>query len=224
MHKHMQPVYNPATSLLKGGASTGWTDAVHKLDFIRLEGRFIDLLPLAPEHAEVTLDWRGGTRARLLNRGAQTVAQQREWIISRSTGELNYLIALKNGNPVGMVSLVDIDMSARKAEPARFLIGDEDAVRGIPVAAEALALLYRHAFDTLGLRRLHGTVAAPNRAMMKFHEYSGMRREGVLREHLYLDGEYHDGVVYGLLEPEYRSVTIARLQGLIAMAGRNARP
>lgn len=197
---------------------------VRELNFTRLEGRFVDLLPLVPEHARVTLDWRGGARARLLNRGAQTVAQQRDWIISRPASEHNYLIALKSGIPVGMVSLVDIDMIARKAEPARFLIGHEDAVRGIPVAAEALALLYRHAFDTLGLRRLYGTVAAPNRAMMKFHEYSGMRREGVLREHLYLDGGYQDGVVYGLLEPEYRSVTIARLQGLIAMGGGSPLP
>ncbi|KQM21460.1 hypothetical protein ASE73_15530 [Sphingomonas sp. Leaf24] len=197
---------------------------MHEPDFSRLEGEFVDLLPLVPDHADVTFGWRGGTRARLLNRGAISVEQQCNWIATRPSSERNYLIVLKDKTPVGMVSLVEIDMVARKAEPARFLIGDEDAVRGVPVAAEALLLLYRHAFDVLGLHRLYGTVAAPNQPMMKFHEYSGMRREGVLRDHLFLDGEFHDGMVYGLLEPEYRSVTIRRLQGLVAMGRRTSQP
>lgn len=191
---------------------------MHASDHVRLEGQFIDLLPLAPDHADVTFGWRQGARARLLNRGAQTVEQQRAWITTRPVSERNYLIALKSGLPVGMVSLVDIEMDARKAEPARFLIGNEKAAQGIPVAAEALLLLYRFAFDTLKLRRLYGTVVSANRPMMKFHEYSGMRKEGVLRDHLYLDGQFHDGVVYGLLEPEFRSVTVGRLGGLVAMA------
>jgi RimJ/RimL family protein N-acetyltransferase len=196
---------------------------VREPDPADLRGRFVDLTPLAPQHAETTLAWRLGARARLLNRGAETVERQRDWIASRPVSERNYLIALKSQRPVGMVSLVDIDMHARKAEPARFLIGDEEAARGVPVAAEALLLLYRHAFDILGLRRLYGTVVSANRPMMKFHEFSGMRKEGVLREHLYLEGEFHDGVVYGLLEPEFRTVTIARLEGLIAM-GRAGQP
>ncbi len=208
----------------KGTFIADWTGAVHEPDFIQLEGEFVDLLQLVPDHADVTLGWRGGARARLLNRGATSVEQQRNWIAARPASERNYLIVLKDQTPVGMVSLVDIDMVARKAEPARFLIGDEDAVRGVPVAAEALLLLYRYAFDVLGLHRLYGTIAAPNQPMMKFHEYSGMRREGVLRDHLFLDGKFHDGMVYGLLEPEYRSVTTRRLQGLVAMGRRTSQP
>jgi RimJ/RimL family protein N-acetyltransferase len=186
-------------------------------DHHRLEGQFVDLLPLAAEYADVTFRWRQGARARLLNRGADTVDRQRAWIDARPDTERNYVIALKDGRPVGMVSLVDIDRTARKAEPARFLIGDEAAARGVPVAAEALLLLYCHAFDTLGLHRLYGIVVSANQPMMKFHEYSGMRREGVLRDHLFVDDRLHDGIVYGLLEAEFRSTTISRLNGLIAM-------
>lgn len=193
-------------------------------DPLRLDGQFVDLMLLTPQHAEVTFGWRQGARARLLNRGADTVERQRDWIAGRPDTEHNYLITLKNGHPVGMVSLVDIDRSARKAEPARFLIGDEEAARGIPVAAEALLLLYHLAFDVLNLRRLYGVVASANRQMMKFHEYSGMRREGVLREHLFVDDNLYDGIVYGLLEPEFRAVTVPRLNGLVAMGHAARRP
>ena len=50
-----------------------------------------------------------------------------------------------------MLSLIGIDRVNAHAESARFLIGEEDAVKGIPVAVEAMKLLYALACDELGL-------------------------------------------------------------------------
>ena len=40
-----------------------------------------------------------------------------------------------------MISLTSIDLSNKNAEPGRFLIGDEHAVRGVPAAVESMKLV-----------------------------------------------------------------------------------
>lgn len=184
-----------------------------------LRGEFVDLLPLATEHAAITLAWRQSPRAALLNRGAASVEQQAVWIASRPDSECNWVIALHSGQPVGMLSLVDIDRANGHAQTGRFLIGDEAAVRGVPAAAEAMKRLYEYAFDGLGLRRLYGHVAAENTAMIKWQRYLGMVEEGRWRQHWLIDGVPHDAVLLGLLADEYRRVSLPRMNALIA-AGR----
>lgn len=185
-----------------------------------LTGEFVDLVPLEPEHAACTLAWRQSPRAALLNRGAATVEQQAAWIASRPASELNWVITVKaTGQAVGMLSLVDLDLHNGHAQTGRFLIGEEDAVRGVPAAAEAMKLLYQHAFDTLGLRRLYGHVAAANTQMVKWQRYLGMVEEGRWRQHWLIDGVAHDAVLLGLMADEYRRTSLPRLNTLIA-AGR----
>ena len=183
-----------------------------------LRGDFVTLRPLQVADAELTLGWRRASRARFLNAGAQTVEQQAAWIAGRPDSEFNYVIELTDGRPVGMLSLSGIDPVHRHGAPGRFLIGDEAAVRGVPAAVEAMALLYRLAFDDLGLVRLCGIVVAENTLMTKWQKFLGMREEGVLRNHFFLDGRFQDGVFLGLLVEDYRTTTLPRMNALIAAA------
>ncbi|RYE38079.1 MAG: N-acetyltransferase [Hyphomicrobiales bacterium] len=118
-----------------------------------------------------------------------------------------------------MLSLVGIDRINRHAEPGRFLIGDYEAVRGIPAAVEAMKLLYAFAFDTHGLVRVYGTVAAGNGRMAKWQRYLGMREEGRMRNHYFIDGHFQDALMFALLVEEYHAVTLPRMEALISIAG-----
>jgi RimJ/RimL family protein N-acetyltransferase len=187
---------------------------------ITLSGEFVTLRPLVPADAELTLSWRQGERAINLNKGAQTVAQQAAWIASRPASEHNFMIVLKSGQPVGMVSLVGIDTEHRHAEPARFLIGEEEAVRGIPAAVEAMKLLYELAFDRLELLRVYGAVVSDNPLMLKWQKFLGMKEEGRQRQHLFINGHFQDSIMLGMLADEYRKSALPRMKMLIA-AGRN---
>jgi diamine N-acetyltransferase len=182
---------------------------------MRLEGRYVLLRSLREDDAEETLRWRTSDRAALLNRGAADVEAQRRWIADRPESEFNFIIELRSGEPVGMLSLINIDHDHKRAEPARFLIGEPDAVRGIPAAVEAMLLLYRLAFDDLGLRRVYGTVAEDNGLMIKWQKYLGMKEEGRLRGHYALGGRVQDAVCLGMLEDEYRREALPRMQALI---------
>lgn len=183
-----------------------------------LRGEFVTLRPLQVTDAELTFRWRTAQRARLLNAGARTVEEQAGWIAGRPDAEHNFVIQLDDGRPVGMLSLTGIDPINRHGEPGRFLIGDEAAVQGIPAAVEAMKLLYELAFDRIGLVRVCGIVAAENTLMIKWQKFMGMREEGRLRNHLFLDGRFQDAVLFGLLVGEYRTTTMPRMDALIAAA------
>jgi RimJ/RimL family protein N-acetyltransferase len=185
-----------------------------------LTGKYVTLCPLVPDDAEITQKWRTGGRAKLLNRGAQTVEEQRAWIVGRPDNEYNFVQVLtETGQPVGMISLVDVDLVHRRAEPSHFLIGEEAAVKpyGSKVAFEAVKLIYQLAFDTLGLHRVYGPIAGDNTGMLTFHRYLGMREEGRLREHYWLNGKWQDAILIGMLESEYRTVALPKLNALLGV-------
>jgi diamine N-acetyltransferase len=188
-----------------------------------LVGEFVRLRPLRAEDAAITHAWRLGERARLLNGAATSVEDQARWITSRPRGEFNYIIELNDGRPVGMLSLVGIDLANRRAESARFLIGDVAAARGQPVAVEAMLLLYELAFDRLGLERIHGVVEERNQLMVKWQKHLGMKEEGRFRRHFFSDGAFHDAIALSLLADEYRGVARPRMQGLIKLGRPAAR-
>ena len=183
-----------------------------------LVGRYIDLRPLAVDDAEQTFRWRRSARAGLLNQGADSVEQQAAWIARRPQTERNYVIALKDGAAVGMLSLVDIDGQNSRAETGRFLIGEEDRVKGVPAAVEAMGLLYDLAFNRLNLSRLYGTVAAANTLMIKWQKFLGMKEEGRLRRHYRIGGEFQDAVCLGLLKAEYESEFLPKARVLMTAA------
>jgi diamine N-acetyltransferase len=188
----------------------------------RRSGEFIDLRPLRIEDAVLTFAWRQAARARLLNAGAPDVEAQARWIAGRPASEYNFIIERKDGRPLGMLSLVGIDKVNRHAESGRFLIGDEEGARGMPAAVEAMKLLYQLAFDELDLVRVHGTVASGNGRMIKWQKYLGMKEEGRLRQHYFIDGSWQDAVCLGLLAEEYRREALPRMEVLIKVARQQA--
>jgi len=183
----------------------------------RLAGDVVVLRPLSVDDAAMTHRWRHAAKALHLNRSAATVDDQARWIAGRPGNEFNYIIEMKGGPPIGMLSLVTIDLGNRRAESARFLIGEEDAVRGAPAAVEAMNLLYELAFDRLGLERVYGVIEERNPRMIKWQKYLGMVEEGRLRQHMRMDGEFVDVVSLSLLAEEYRAVTLPRMRGLMSL-------
>lgn len=184
---------------------------------IVLRGDFVSLRPLSVADAATTLRWRLSPRAGLLNSGASTEAEQRTWISQRGPDELNYVIELREGKPVGMLSLVHIDMNNRSAEPARFLIGEEESCRGIPVAAESIALLYEIAFQGLGLESVHGVIVRENQGMRVWQRYFGMEEIPEASEPALIQGKTYETVRVRLTREAYETVARPRLRTMISL-------
>jgi RimJ/RimL family protein N-acetyltransferase len=102
---------------------------------------------------------------------------------------------------VGEVVLNNIDTTNRSAS-IRIAIRTPFTNRGYGRAA--LRLLIAFAFEQLGLHRVELEVFAFNPRALHVYEQLGFRREGVLRDVLFLDGAFHDAIVMSILEDEYR--------------------
>ena len=77
--------------------------------------------------------------------------------------------------------------------------------RGRRLADAAARLLQRHLIDELGFHRLQLEVYGFNERAMCHAERSGFVREGVRRKAYLRDGEWVDGVLYGLVAEDLES-------------------
>lgn len=102
---------------------------------------------------------------------------------------------------IGNVSLDSIEQRHRTARLSIFI--GEAAHRGQSIGSRAMRLLAAYAFDFLNLQRLWCKTTAGDGAVEKFYLGLGFRAEGVLRRHEFIDGQYVDKTVYGLLREEF---------------------
>lgn len=102
----------------------------------------------------------------------------------------------------GSVRLKDIDRVDRKAKIGYF-IGSPFAGRGIVTSAVRAILSY--GFGQLGLNRIELHCASANERSKRVAERLGFVLEGVLRQDEYLNGEFVDQHLYGLLATDFEA-------------------
>ena len=185
-----------------------------------LKGRLATLRPITEDDAKITLAWRQSDRAKLLQRGAQTIDEQRAWIAAKlKTNELNFIIEYKD-KPAGMIALHDISQIHKSVQMGRLLVGEEKLVGKVPVAFEADLLLCDYAFDVLKMHKIYGDVMEDNHGMIKTRFYLGYKQDGILRDHYIFDGVYKNTVALSILEEEYRTICRPKLVQLIHTLSR----
>lgn len=79
--------------------------------------------------------------------------------------------------------------------------------RGRGLAAEAAAAMLRYGFEVLGCHRIFAVTTTWNERSWRLAERIGMLREAHFRESEFSDGVWRDGLVYALLESEWRKPT-----------------
>ena len=76
--------------------------------------------------------------------------------------------------------------------------------RGKGMGTEVTRLLTGLAFDQYNMHKVELFTRADNEGMIRAAEKSGFKVEGRMRETLYFDGKFHDGVQMGILRDEFR--------------------
>ncbi|WP_132058443.1 GNAT family N-acetyltransferase [Halorussus amylolyticus] len=115
--------------------------------------------------------------------------------IAADNGDANFLICRDGEDePIGEANLFRVERD--HAEVAYWL--DADA-RGHGYATGAASLLLEYGFETRGLHRLYAKVVDFNDDSRRLLQRLGFSEEGRFRDHEFLNGEYRDVVVYGLL-------------------------
>lgn len=103
--------------------------------------------------------------------------------------------------PVGFVSLVNADSSAKKIETGVYIAVKEK--RSMRLAIDIQWNLYDYAFGVLNMHKVCEEVFEANSAVNRILDMCGSKREGVLRDHVCKEGQYYNVVVRGILKDEW---------------------
>jgi RimJ/RimL family protein N-acetyltransferase len=191
-----------------------------RLEPVTLEGSIVRLEPLSLDHvpglADVALDpaiWRW-TIAR-----PTTEAELRTWaqtaIAARDAGtELPFAtIDIATDHPIGSSRYMNIALDHRRLEIGWTWVGT--AFQRTGANREAKLLMLRHAFDTLGCRRVEFKTDALNEKSRTALLGIGARFEGIFRNHMVMpDGRMRDSAYYSVIDSEWPEVREALEVGL----------
>lgn len=181
---------------------------------IVIEGEGIYLRKITFEDTENIIRWRNSdaVRSHFIDQELFTAESHENWLKNFvMEGKADQLIICisgednpKNTNhedyvPVGSVYIRDIDHTHNKAEYGIFI--GEDTARGRGIGTKTAKLMIRYCFETLHLHRIFLRVHADNTAAIKSYEKAGFEREALLREDVFVGGEYKDIVLMGILNP-----------------------
>ncbi len=104
------------------------------------------------------------------------------------------------GGPVGRCAIFAEDSLARCAEVGIALLRE---ARGQGHGTDALRVLVRFSFRARNLERLHLQTLAGNAAAIAAYRKAGFVQEGLLRRHAFVDGDWVDTLLMGLLRAEW---------------------
>ncbi|MEW8975259.1 MAG: GNAT family protein [Exiguobacterium sp.] len=115
-----------------------------------------------------------------------------------------FRFAIRNFEDERMIGVVALEDILPTHGTAWLMIGIDPDCEGQGYATDALQTILEYAFLELNLYRIQLTVFDYNLRAIKLYERLGFVQEGRYRAFLRRDGERHDMLLYGLLEPEWR--------------------
>lgn len=174
-----------------------------------LIGEKVILRPLKIEDLPKTHEWRNNLELIKLTQGIRfpkTMEMDRDWFNQALNDKSNRNIyfgidEIKTGDFIGIIQLNNIDYISGTTNWG-FIIG-EDIKRGKGFSKEAPELLFSYAFNVLNLRKICGYRIAFNKNAFFMNLSLGFSEEGLLKQHVYYDGKYHDVHILGLFREDY---------------------
>lgn len=183
--------------------------AIGRPSRVTLEGRYVRLEPLGPEHSSdlfaASADAGAAERYRYLFEPAPaTEAEMEAWVHRAHVQDDPLMFAVidrDSGRAVGRQALMRIVPEHGVIEVGAIYWGPSLArTRG---ATEALFLFARHVFDDLGYRRFEWKCNALNQPSRRAAARFGFTYEGTFRQHMIIKGENRDTAWFAMLDGEW---------------------
>ena len=179
---------------------------------VTLDGRFVTLEPLSPEHHDGLVDAaKDGELWKLWYTSVPTpegmaAEIDRRLGLQEQGSMLPFATRLKaTGKLIGMTTYMNIDAATPRVE-----IGstwNAATAHGSGSNPDSKLLLLRHAFETLGCPAVEFRTHWLNHQSREAIARLGAKQDGVLRNHSRtLDGVLRDTVVFSILEHEWPAV------------------
>ena len=175
-----------------------------------LIGKNIVLRPLRIEDLEKTHEWRNNMELIKLVQGIRfpkTLEMDKDWFDNVLNDKSNRNIyfgidEIKTGDFIGIIQLNNIDYISGTAIWG-FIIGDKGK-QGKGYGKEFSNLILEYSFNVLNLRKIISYVVSFNiNSCNLFNKILGFNKEGVLKNQIFFDGEYHDVNILSLFKEDF---------------------
>jgi RimJ/RimL family protein N-acetyltransferase len=158
-----------------------------------MEGYAFRLRPITDNDAAFVVELRSNPELnRYLHASSNRVEDQLAWLARYYEREGDYYFVIErrtNGMPEGVIALYNIDLATSSGEWGRWILRPSSLA-----AVESAFLIYRTAFELLGLRSVFCCTVTDNDKVVSFHDSSGITARKLLPRHFELGGHRHDAV------------------------------
>lgn len=116
-------------------------------------------------------------------------SQYQAWLTGKldKNDEVNFIVCLNDGIPIGMISLIGIDLRNRKAEMGRVFV-ESSQYQGKGYGKEMIEVILMYGFNHLGLNKIYCEVLQENEKALNSYKKCGFEIEGTLKEHIFKNG------------------------------------
>lgn len=188
---------------------------------LSLAGPAFRLRPITDADAPLVLELRSDTkRNRYLHPISQRLDDQLAWFARyyERPGEYYFVVERRDsGAAEGVISLYDVDLKAGCGEWGRWILRP-----GSLAAVESAWLIYRCAFEQLGLKRVFSRTVVENVSVVSFHDSCGITTKRLLPGHFDLGGKRADAVEHEVTREMWIALN-PRLQQLAELTARRVR-
>ena len=177
--------------------------------FKKIVGKEVYLSPVSSEDLEQFVEWMNNFNLTdYIGRSDAlvTIENEKEWIANATSGEKYIFSIVKmvrhdEDKLVGVIELMDINQTDRRATVGIFIGENSDRGRGI--GTEALNLILEYAFNYLNMHSINLTVLAINERAKRCYEKVGFKVVGTQRECRFVAGKYRDVIHMDILASEF---------------------
>ncbi len=143
------------------------------------------------------------TRHFLAMRFPLSMTEEEQWWENLPKRKDDHIFAIEaeDGTHIGNIGLHSVERENRRAMIG-IMIGEKD-YWGQGYGTDAIKAMLGWAFNYLNLNRVYLTVYAYNERAIRSYEKCGFQHEGTMRQARYVDGQYHDELMMGLLREEF---------------------
>lgn len=160
--------------------------------------------PIKKSELEVVMNWRMLPEITkfMYTDPVITMEEQEQWYIKskEDKSNLNFMIEA-DGEPIGVLNIVDIDKKNQKCSWGYYIAVKEK--RSLQLAMRIEWNLYDYVFEVLGLNKLEGEIFSFNKAVIRIHNMCGSKNEGELKQHICKNGIFYDVTLQGILKEEW---------------------
>lgn len=188
---------------------------------LMVEGHAFRLRPICDADAPFVLELRGNPALnRYLHPTSADLNDQLAWFSRyyERPGDYYFVVErLDSGTAEGLISLYDIDPGAACGVWGRWVLKP-----GSLAAVESAWLIYRCAFELLGLQRVCSQTIVENEAVVSFHDSCGASARRHLPGFFELNGQRLDAVEHEVTRETWSTMG-PRLEHLVQLTARRLR-